>query len=379
MRFIRNSRIRERIIDAVAKGILIAFSALVCLWMISGARAAGADISDIRQHAEADGSYAVEFVLSKPLAKEDIAVEFQRNFIQVSLKGVSAYPARTERLNHSLLEKVFTYQYQPDLARARVLLKGQASAIQGQSSWELDKQTVKLSIRGGVANAPAKTKDALRTRAAAPTERAETSAVDAEEARMREEIIGQVKNPEKTEAAAPAAAKTVTDHESLPLFSAPTEGAVAAKSKESPAAKVFAALLLVVGVIGAGSLAFRRFVQGKGITFQRQGKMIEVISSQSLGPKRSIALVKVLDQHMVVGMSGEGMTLLANLGANVNIDRFSDDIGIGSGASFTDTLQSTISAGGRSEAENGRGAQKSGLDIGFRASLKKRLEGFKPL
>ena len=37
--------------------------------------------------------------------------------------------------------------------------------------------------------------------------------------------------------------------------------------------------------------------------------------------KRSIALVKVLEQYMVVGMSGDGMSLLANLGTDVKIDR----------------------------------------------------------
>src|SRR5690606_18148539 len=37
MKFIRNGRVRDKIVDALAKGILIAFSALVCLWMISGA------------------------------------------------------------------------------------------------------------------------------------------------------------------------------------------------------------------------------------------------------------------------------------------------------------------------------------------------------
>lgn len=395
MKFIRNGRIRDRIIDTVAKGILIAFSALVCLWMISGAKAAGIDIRDIKQHALENGGYAVEFVLSKNVDKGDVSVDFQRNFIQLSLKGVSAYPARTERLNHSLMDKVFTYQYQPDMARARLLLKGQASSVKGQSSWEVEGQTVKILIGGGSEKAAAATlKDSVKTKASAPTERETATSADREEQKAREEIALGAKGKKAADAAAASAAKAKekpVDSESLPIFSGQSTGAaaVAAKKEESPAAKIFASLLLVVGVIGAGSLAFRRFVQGKGIGFQRQTKMIDVLSTQALGPKRSIAIVKVLDQHMVIGMSGDGMNLLANLGADVNLDRFQDEAMFGggsggAGASFTDTLQGAITGGSSSGSAKGTNTgsvtQKlAGMDMGFRASLKKRLEGFKPL
>lgn len=394
MKFIRNGRIRDRIIDTVAKGILIAFSALVCLWMISGAKAAGVDIRDIKQHALDNGDYAVEFLLSKPVDKSDVSVEFQRNFIQLSLKGVSAYPARTERLNHSLMDKVFTYQYQPDMARARLLLKGQASNVKGQSSWEIDGQTVKIIIGGASEKIAAATlKDNVKTKASAPTER-ETAVADPAEQKAREEVALGAKSEKAAETAATSATKAKekpVDSESLPIFSGQAAAGVAAaaKKEESPATKVFASLLLVIGVIGAGSLAYRRFVQGKGLGFQRQTKMIDVLSTQALGPKRSIAIVKVLDQHMVIGMSGDGMNLLVNLGADVNMERFHEEAMFGggsggTGASFTDTLQGAISggssAGGSKATNTGSVTQKlAGMDMGFRASLKKRLEGFKPL
>lgn len=369
MKFIRNGKIRERIVDVVAKGILIAFSALVCLWMVSGARAAG-DIREIRQHSLEDGTYAVDFVLSKPIDKDDVSVEYQRNFIQVSIKGVSAYPARTEKLKHDVMEKVFTYQYQPDLARARLLLKTQASNIQAKSSVEVSKQRVRILMKG---SSPlvgsAEQADTIKSVSSA----ASSTPVDPEEMKVRNEIVSQTKDQGDTAKAIAA------DTESLPVFGAAgsDKSIVADKPKESPATKVFASLLLVVGVIGAGALGFRRFVQGKGIAFQRQPKMIDVISSQSLGPKRSIALVKVLDQHLVVGMSGDGMTLLANLGSGVNLDRFIDEMG--PGASFTDTLADTISVGAKSPDLAGLVKKTPAAGAGMRASIKKRLEGFKPL
>jgi flagellar biogenesis protein FliO len=370
MRFIRNGRIRERIIDVVAKGILIAFSALVCLWMISGARASqgAAEIQEIRQQAGNDGSHSIELILTRAVSKGDVSVDFQRNFVQVSLKGVNAYPARTEQLNHAVMDKVFTYQYQPDLARARILLKTQASSVRARSSWEVDGKTVRVIVHGERREAAAgAAKDSVRNRSAAAAEKA----MDPAEEKIRNQILRDAAADTDT-----APASGVSDPESLPIFgsSGAKGAAIGAGDSESPAAKIFGALLLIVGVIGAGSLAFRKFVLGRGMTFQRQGKMIEVISSQALGPKRSIALVKVLDQFMVVGMSGEGMTLLANLGTSVNLERFTDEGG--ASASFRDTLESTLSDE-RQEAPPPK--ERGRMDLGFRASIKKRLEGFKPL
>ncbi len=137
-------------------------------------------------------------------------------------------------------------------------------------------------------------------------------------------------------------------------------------------------MLLVLGVIGAGSLAFRRFVQGKGLPFQRQGKVIEMVSTQTLGPKRSIALVKVLDRHLVIGMAGDSINLLVDMGTDVNLEKYMDDSP--SGASFSDALTLTMASPGSSSSSNLDKVKPSESDrTGFRANLKKRIEGLKPL
>ena len=112
-------------------------------------------------------------------------------------------------------------------------------------------------------------------------------------------------------------------------------------------------------------------------------KVIDVIASQSLGAKRSIALVKVLDQYMVVGMAGDGMSLLANLGADVKVEKYLDQIG-GPGSSFLDTFEGALAGGpARSERSDVAGSNVSHkvaeVNLGIRGAIKKRIEGFKPL
>ncbi len=395
MKFANKSRIKEQLIDFVAKGILILFSGLVCLWMISGAKASTVDIVSITS-SEVDGQYAVNFQLSKNLNKEDVQVEYQRNFVQISFRGVSAYPARTEKLNHPITEKVFTYQYQPDLARARILLNSPASSIQESSSYAIEGKTVRFLLKGSAGAIPErsqKVKDEIRTTASAvassksrstneatasnSTDKKDASKMtqeDPEEAKLRSELLSGKTSvvDEKKQVSALAGENT----ENLPIFTKTEEKAKATEAdKESPAAKVMASLILVVGLIAAVALGFRKFVLGKHSPFQKQTRMIQVVSSQALGPKRSIAVVKVLDQHLVVGMAGDNMNLLVNLGTNVNLDSFSDEV-VG-GVSFSETLTTAVrtDAFDREEAR----LQKSSSNLGFRATLKKRLEGLKPL
>ncbi len=383
MKFIRNARLRDRIVDILSKALLVAISALACLWMVSGAHAARSSgmpqITGITTQPQPDGSYTIDFSLSQTLEPGAVSVDFERNFIQLSLQGVSAYPARTESINQASLEKVFTYQYQPDLARARVLLKSAASAIKDKASWEVIGKSVRITVKGQAVAVS----DSLQTTAAS------TSSADTEEDRIVQEILNETNStkaasiPAATAASAASAKKAALTSEETPLFSTKSNSAdgVQAKDKESPATRIFASLLLVIGIIGASAVAYRRFALGKGLglPFQKQPKVIDVISTQALGPKRSVALIKVLDQYMVVGMAGDGMSLLANLGSDVKIEKFIDQTG--PGASFSDAFDNAMAGDIIPGKLNGTGAvaQKSGVGLGIRSSIKKRMEGFKPL
>ena len=376
MKFIRNARtarIKERVYDILTKALLVAFSTLVCLWMISGARAAQGSITGIKASPQADGSYTIDFELSQKVNPGQVSVEFERNFIQLSLKGVSAYPARTENINQASLEKVFTYQYQPDLSRARILLKSAASTIKGKTSWEVTDTGVRITLKGqGAAVA-----------AAAPAGTSSTG--DTEEDRIVQEILSEVKPAGKAAEAANASSETkkIVAAEDQPLFAAKTGTQAEAKEKGPGASRVFASLLLVLGIIGAAAIAYRRFALGKGIgagAFRKQPRVIDVISTQGLGPKRSVALIKVLDQYMVVGMAGEGMSLLANLGSDVKIEKFIDQTG--QGPSFDDAFASALAGDSGAEKATGSGAvaaTKTTVGMGIRSAIKKRIEGYKPL
>ncbi len=76
--------------------------------------------------------------------------------------------------------------------------------------------------------------------------------------------------------------------------------------------KMFSALSLVVGIAFITLWAFRKLMNGK-VCSRRDAKAIEIVSSKYLGSKHSIVLVDVVGHILVVGISPNGMSTLAQL------------------------------------------------------------------
>lgn len=74
--------------------------------------------------------------------------------------------------------------------------------------------------------------------------------------------------------------------------------------------KMIFALAIVLGLLVGVMFFVKRFMQNTVSASDSQA-LINVISSKYLGPKSSIILVEVMDQIIVVGISGQQMTTLA--------------------------------------------------------------------
>jgi flagellar protein FliO/FliZ len=72
------------------------------------------------------------------------------------------------------------------------------------------------------------------------------------------------------------------------------------------------ALAIVLGLLVGVMYFIKKFMQRTAPSAENQN-LINIISSRYLGPKSSIILVEVLDQIIVVGISHQQMTTLANI------------------------------------------------------------------
>jgi flagellar protein FliO/FliZ len=77
------------------------------------------------------------------------------------------------------------------------------------------------------------------------------------------------------------------------------------------AVKMAGNLALVVAILFAGFYALKRW--GKWMRQTGAGAWIEVLAQHPLGPKHTLMVVKVEERRMLIGISPQGVHLLADL------------------------------------------------------------------
>lgn len=82
--------------------------------------------------------------------------------------------------------------------------------------------------------------------------------------------------------------------------------------------KMIFALAIVLGLLIGVMYFIKNFMQRSAPSADSQA-IINILSSRYLGPKSSIILVEVLDQILVVGISGQQMTPLARIDDPISI------------------------------------------------------------
>jgi flagellar biosynthetic protein FliO len=118
--------------------------------------------------------------------------------------------------------------------------------------------------------------------------------------------------------------------------------------------KMIFALAIVLGLLIGVMYFIKTFMQRSAPSADNQA-LINVLSSRYLGPKSSIILVEVMDQVIVVGISGQQMTPLARIDdplsiAKIKSHRSSPPAGPFSGDKIAKLLSlANISAGRKTD------------------------------
>ena len=292
----------------------------------------------LKQVQVSNGSQ-VDLLFDGKVSRNQIKTEFFNDIIQISLTDVSVYPAKISSVNGGNLTKIFAYQYAPKLVRCRLSVKGKAESYKD-----------KISVVPGGPNGKV-----LTVRLNGANVAVQKTGDDAEEAALLERVIKS-----SAPAAAPAAAalpERISDR-IVEKAAAPIQAAGVSSMANSPASSedqplslgrsenhnltssktnipsplgVFGKLALVVGLFSILAMGVKKFWKGKGTDnalFGVIGKLartglgvkglgnkaaIEILANHHLGPKKSIAVVRVAGRTMVVGITEQSINLISQL------------------------------------------------------------------
>lgn len=331
----------------------------------------------ILREVQVSGPNRIDLLFDAKVNRNQVQVEYFNDVIQVSLGDVTVYPAKISSVNGASLVKVFAYQYSPRLVRCRLTVRGNAESfrdklevvpegrilsirLDGVASGHKDTLTIQSSapmnqapekaveiepspalresqresLRESSREAP---REAPREAAKEPKETRELKAKEekAKEEKAKEEKakIRQSDEQESDEAQEPKEARK-------PRAKGGLTAAWTFMSKLGMALGAFGVLALVLGLgirasrreshakkgalgslgkwmTGAGGVVGQTIGQtiGKafGTTLGKKERMIEVLSTHYLGPKKSIVVVRVLGTVLVLGTTNDSMSLITRL------------------------------------------------------------------
>jgi flagellar biosynthetic protein FliO len=109
------------------------------------------------------------------------------------------------------------------------------------------------------------------------------------------------------------ASTAVADQERLPFMADDrSTGSAEAPSAGGLLIRTVGALLLIVGLIVAAGWGLRRFGGAKFGAPGQDGPELAVLSSVALGERRSLAVVRFANRTLLIGTTGQSITLLAD-------------------------------------------------------------------
>lgn len=371
---------------------------LIAFGLISGLPAFA--LTTLKQVHVSNGT-EVALLFDGKIAKGQVKTEFFNDIIQVSLTDVSVYPAKISSINGNHLTKIFAYQYAPKLVRCRLTVKGNAEDYKDRVLVSTDGKVINIKLDSAKAD-EVKYHSAQATRAEAPSAPV-VGVHDAEERALMDKVLKPEAKPltivpkEHSQPAAAVAASTpiLGGAKRLPAFPYKALGTTVflmgflgliavsfrrMRSRFAPAA---------VAVENAGSSkikqALGRFAQK---SLGRRPKLIEVIATHHLGPKKSIAVVNISGRKMVLGISNDAINLIAQLPSGT-----SSEEAMASALGMDDAMEAVepnyarpqgvgaTSAGPALYSESTfsevLGAEKGKPSV--RSQIRSRLEGMKPL
>lgn len=308
--------------------------------LISSSAQAENGLVNLKQVQVSPGARQIDLLFDGKVAANQIRTEFINDVIQLSLMDVGVYPAKISAVNGGDVTKIFAYQYTPRLVRARFTVKGKAESYRDKVEVVPSGKILSVRFVGAAAAAAATTSDKKSDKtsedkhsAAHPISAPERAQPfdPAEDKALLERVMKGAPAP-GPETQAPSASERNAEAKRQERSQAkasdkpldkPSKTLGGAKPLPSPFAGLWK-LALVLAAFGGLAWAARKWMPGSfknGLkAMRKKANLVEVISTQSLGPKKSISVVRVSGVTLVLGVTSESINLISRLDGDADAE-----------------------------------------------------------
>ncbi len=307
---------------------------------------------------------SIDLSFDRPFAAKSLKPGPERNFVQFALKSTRMDAAKMISVADSGVQKIFAYPYSLDSARLRIILKEDNKWAKGRISvWNNNPKSVRIFIKDALLAVESAQPSKLAPKATlaparsaliaagaivptgasvsaakpivneAPAQQALAAQAGEEKTLLKEVVTNtrdiDINNPDSVKAALgrPSGIDKTGEKTPLALSNEEKTGPVGITADPTRHfARMAIALFGVLALFLGSVFIVKKYASKlKKLPFGKKERVIQVVATHYLGNKKSISLVKITGEYMVVGCSNDGISLLSKLGPEVNVDKYLED------------------------------------------------------
>lgn len=284
-----------------------------------------------------DYAITANLKFDKPIDDNSIKIEYINQTVQIDIPGAAVPKGKSlTRVSSDKIKSVFAYQVEPDLMRARVIYEKpiQANMFEGFVHVASSGTELKITIEDPQSKMSKATKEPETITLMPPVDlnselepkkKATIDEKTAAAAVLEKEFLSKIekfdKNPipkveaniesEKTERIESPKGKAAEkyDEKRIPLnLDKSGEKAAAA---ESPWTRMLISLF-VIAILGVGAIIFAK-KYSKNKSGVGGNIRIQTVSQQALGPKKSLAVIRVAGEDILIGITDYNISMIKSL------------------------------------------------------------------
>ncbi len=291
------------------------------------------DISSL----SSDEELTLRFEFKRPVSGSGKPI-FSGKSVQMDFRNVLIQPAkRFFYTSDSLIPQVYVYQAGPNVVRVRLALGEKAPDLEQRFASESEGRFLVVRIQKQKSAAEPDILGQLLARASRNLEaerqgrnesvhvgRAALNLLTEPGTEPRKKTLSRMaltKKPERKSLQTIAALEKKRVESKPPAFPKVGDEKISEPLQLFPSSlRMITMLSLVVGLMFVLFYLFKKFVL-KNTPFGGSGKLVQVLGTGFLGPKKNIALVEVAGEVLVLGVSEDNISLLTNIQDPEQIER----------------------------------------------------------